>query len=156
MMSGQPMQNTNVFLRPATLQDAPALQPLVEELGYPASSTASRLQRVLDSGDHRVLVAETPNGGIVGWAHVFGALRVESDPFAELGGLVVANAWRGRGIGRRLVAAAERWAYDNGYRSLRIRSRIERTNAHRFFELQGYADRKTQRVFERSLVEGPR
>jgi GNAT superfamily N-acetyltransferase len=156
MMHEQPMQETAVVIRPANREDAPALHPLVEELGYFAASIADRLCRVLDTTGHHVLVAETRKGQTVGWIHVFGTVRVESDPFAEIGGLVVARSFRGCGAGRRLVAAAERWARDNGYDTLRIRSRTERADAHRFFELQGYSVCKTQRVFERSLAEAPR
>ena len=95
--------------------------------------------------------AETAEHELVGWVHVFGAARVESDPFAELGGLVVTEGWRGRGVGAQLVAAAERWALENGYRTMRIRSRTERVDAHRFFNRLGYSSRKTQLVFERAM-----
>lgn len=151
------MKEIDLVIRVATADDAPALSTLATELGYPTidSETADRLRRVLEAPGHQVLVAETEAPEIIGWVHVFGTLRVESDAFAELGGLVVAESWRGRGAGSRLVAAAERWAWDSGYLRLRIRSRIERAEAHGFFERLGFAGSKTQRVFERSLAGDP-
>jgi GNAT superfamily N-acetyltransferase len=65
----------------------------------------------------------------------------------------VAESWRGRGVGARLVASAEQWALDNGYHKLRIRSREERKEAHGFFQHLGFVGCKTQRVFERQLAE---
>lgn len=148
------MGDTDFAIRAAISGDAPALGLLATELGYPtdAAETGDRLGKVLDSDCHAVLVAETENPAIVGWIHVFGTVRVESDPFAELGGLVVAESWRARGVGAQLVASAERWALDNGYHKLRIRSRVERSEAHGFFERLGFSGCKTQRVFELSVA----
>ena len=151
------MNEINLGIRVATAGDAPALGKLATELGYPATAaeTTDRLRRVLEAPGHWVLVAATAAHEIIGWVHVFGTLRVESDGFAELGGLVVAESWRGRGAGTRLVAAAERWASDSGYSKLRIRSHVERADAHAFFERLGFSGCKTQRVFERSLRGDP-
>jgi len=147
------MKDEEIGIRSATFDDAEALARLAGELGYPSSAdeTVQRIGRLMAAPGNSVLVAESPDGRVVGWAHVFGAARVESDGFAELGGLVVEDDLRGRGIGTRLVAAAESWALDNGYRCMRIRSRAERNDTHRFFEGLGYGCSKTQRVFDRSL-----
>ena len=148
------MSESEFFIRVAIPGDAQAVGRLATELGYPnnGAETANRLAGVLATPGHRVLVAETADQEVVGWIHVFGTVRVESDSFAELGGLVVAERWRGQGVGAQLVAASERWALDNGYCRLRIRSREERTEAHDFFRRLGFVSCKTQRVFERSLV----
>ena len=148
------MGETDFVIRAAIPGDASALGSLATELGYPnnRAETADRLGRVLKSAGHRVLVAETAEHEIVGWLHVFLTIRVASDSFAELGGLVVAESWRSRGVGARLVASTEQWALDNGYHKLRIRSREERTEAHGFFQRLGFVGVKTQRVFERLLA----
>jgi GNAT superfamily N-acetyltransferase len=154
MMQKTLMAETDPIVRTATAADAQALGPLAVELGYvtSASETSQRLETMLASKSHKVLVAETTEHEIVGWVHVFGTARVESDSFSELGGLVVTESWRGRGVGARLVAAAERWALEHGYRTMRIRSRTERVDAHRFFNRLGYSSKKTQHVFERPLA----
>jgi len=147
------MHESDFLIRTAVARDAPALALLAAELGYPntVDETNGRLSTVMDAPENQVMVAETAVHEIVGWIHVFGAARVESEGFAELGGLVVAEAWRGRGVGSGLVASAERWALENAYFKLRIRSRVERAEAHRFFERLGFVGRKTQHVFERRL-----
>ena len=149
------MKANDFVIREATIADAEALGPLSDELGYPndLGRTAQRLRRVLDSAGHQVLVAEDDQQRVIGWVHVFGSVRVESDGFAELGGLVVTESWRGRGVGRDLVTESTRWAADNGFSRLRIRSRVERAKAHEFFEKLGFSDRKTQRVFESETPE---
>jgi len=147
------MHEMDFVIRTAVPGDAPALASLAGELGYPSAvaEIAGRLSKVMDAPENQVLVAEAAAHEIVGWVHVFGAARVESDGFAELGGLVVAEAWRGRGIGARLVASAEQWARENAYHKLTIRSRADRAESHQFFEHLGFQVRKTQHVFERRL-----
>jgi GNAT superfamily N-acetyltransferase len=140
-------------VRPALLADAEALAALAGELGYPATPelVEARLAAILAGPGHAVLVAESIPGEVVGWIHVFGARRVESEPFAELGGLVVREGHRGRGIGRRLVEAARRWAAVRGFSTLRVRTSVVREEAHRFYRGLGFELAKRQSVFSRAL-----
>ena len=151
------MGRFEIVIRSAASRDAPTLCSLAAELGYPASTEdmAARLDCLLEVPGHGVLVAEYAGAGIIGWVHVFGAYRVESDPCAEIGGLVVAERYRGNGAGARLVNAAEKWAAENGFGTLKVRCRKERNGAHAFYESLGFACSKTQKVFERSVKGDP-
>jgi GNAT superfamily N-acetyltransferase len=141
-------------IRAATGEDARALASLSEQLGYPATpvDVARRLARILPDPMQAVYLAETPEPQVVGWIHVFAHVTVESNPTAEVGGLVVAEGHRSRGIGQQLLAQAEEWARDRGYGRMTVRSNVIRTRAHRFYERLGYASYKSQRVFAKELV----
>lgn len=140
------------LLRTATLEDSDVLAALSGELGYPTEPTAlrSRLGLIDRREDDLVLVAER-EGAVIGWVHVFAAVRLESEPCAELGGLVVKSDARGTGIGHALLVSAESWAHERGARDMRIRSNIVRERAHAFYEGCGYHSSKTQRVFVKRL-----
>ena len=142
-----------MIIRPATGADAPALAALSGQLGYPseAEEIAGRLAALRELEHHAVLVAEE-TGRVVAWVHILGARHLMVDPFAEVGGLVVDAAWRGRGLGTALLAVAEAWAAERGYATMRIRSNIIREEAHRFYGARGYSDAKRQVVFARRLV----
>ncbi len=142
-----------ITIRVATPEDAPALAGLSDTLGYPASvqDVQQRLVPIMASPDNRVLVACSAAGAVVAWIHVVIANRIESDTFAEVGGLVVAEDQRGQGIGGRLLKAAEEWAIGRGVGRMRIRSRTTRTAAHAFYGDSGYARIKQQEVFEKRL-----
>jgi GNAT superfamily N-acetyltransferase len=99
---------------------------------------------------HALYVAET-GGQISGWAHVHAYPLPEMDFHAELGGLVVAEAHRGSGVGKALLAAAEEWARRNGCRELWLRSNVIRTEAHRFYQGRGYENIKSQHTFRKRL-----
>lgn len=141
-------------IRSATEGDVEVLTALSGELGYPARAedVGRRLTTMSAATDHAIYVADD-GGSVIGWIHVFGALRLESEPFAELGGLVVAEAHRGRGIGRLLCERAARWARDGGFRALRVRTRAERAATHRFYRHIGFRRVKTQEIFSLPLAD---
>ncbi len=142
-----------IRVRRARRGDAAALAALSGELGYPAraADVAARLDALAARDAHAVFVAALDGGPPQGFLHVFGTFYVESDPFAEIGGLVVAAAARGRGLGAALVAAGEAWAREAGFATLRVRSRVERVASHAWYEHRGYARLKTQAVFAKTL-----
>ncbi len=146
------MAQVNIEIRIADMNDGAAIACLADQLGYPTSIRQSelRLGPVLRSPEHAVFVA-CRDGEVIGWVHVFTAQRLETDPFAEIGGFVVAESHRRHGIGRQLVAAAEKWARERGVAALRVRSRLNRGDAHRFYEQLGFARYKEQRVFAKPL-----
>jgi GNAT superfamily N-acetyltransferase len=133
--------------------DEKALADLCGELGYPSSAqdVADRLQRFVDRQDHLVLVAVDDSDEPVGWIHAFVAYRVESDPFVEIGGMVVAEDFRGVGIGSQLLDKAEEWARSQQVTAIRVRSNVVRERAHRFYLRAGYSQTKTSQVFQKPL-----
>ncbi len=141
-----------MITREATAADAAALAALSTQLGYPAQpgEAAERLSALGPAG--AVLVAEE-DGTVLGWIHVCGVRFFQSPPFAEIGGLVVDAAARGKGVGKLLVQAAVRWAAEQGYGKLRVRSNMVREDAHRFYEREGFQRVKTQAVFDRRLPD---
>jgi GNAT superfamily N-acetyltransferase/heme-degrading monooxygenase HmoA len=141
------------ILRPAAVDDAEAVASMAGELGYPTGADVmrTRLGIVSRKSDELVLVAESPERRLVGWVHVFGAVRLESEPYAEIGGLVVTERARGTGFGHALLASAEAWARARGYADMRIRSNVLRERAHRFYERCGYRSPKSQKVLVKDL-----
>jgi GNAT superfamily N-acetyltransferase len=142
-------------IREATPSDAAALAALSIQLGYPSTSEemVARLDMLGGRSGNGVLVAEDPEdaGEVVGWLHVSGMYFLESPAFAEVLGLIVDEAHRGRGIGKQLLDGAARWAADHGFDRLRVRSNVIREDAHRFYEREGFHRVKTQVVLDRRL-----
>lgn len=141
-----------IKIRLADIGDASAIAELSGQLDYPTSiqQAEKRLRTILESKEH-VVFAACAAEEVVGWLHVFLAIRVESDPFAELGGFVVAKKHRRRGAGRRLLEAAEDWAVSHGVAKLRVRSRSSRLDARVFYENLGFSITKEQKVFDKLL-----
>ncbi len=139
-------------IRPAIESDAPAIAHLCGQMGYPATpeDVARRLRHILQFEHGALFVAEI-EGGVVGWIQVITYPLPEMDWHAELGGLVVNETHRGRGIGSALMVHAEKWARAQGCLEVRIRSNIIRTRAHKFYKQAGYEKIKTQYNFRKPL-----
>jgi GNAT superfamily N-acetyltransferase len=66
--------------------------------------------------------------------------------------LVVHPEFQRQGFGRRLLREGEGWALRHGFSRVRLRSGVHRTEAHEFYERQGYAKSKASYAFERHLA----
>lgn len=143
----------DLVLRAMTPADVPMVAGLSGQLGYPASpdQVARRFERILPKQDHVLVIAEDLGRAVLGWVHAYAVLSLESEPYAEIGGLVVDHRHRRRGIGRALVAEVERWARGQGLNRMRVRSNVTREEAHRFYPGIGFDLLKTQRAYGRPL-----
>jgi GNAT superfamily N-acetyltransferase len=141
-----------VTIREMRPEHADAVSLLARELGYQRSPAQVRewideLSRSLREQSAFVAVLENE---IAGWIEISIERRLQSPPFAFIGGLVVKEGSRNRGIGRRLCAHAESWAWQHGVETVRVTSRSTRAAAHRFYLRDGYKEVKTSLVFEKT------
>jgi GNAT superfamily N-acetyltransferase len=145
-----------VGVRRVRLRDAKRIAALAGQLGYPSTlvQVKRRIEQIQSDPDHCALVAESDDGQVVGWVHVFISRLLESGPDAEIGGLVVDERHRAGGIGRLLMRQTETWARARGCRTVRLRSNIIRKEAHAFYANLGYNIIKTQHAFAKKLPPG--
>lgn len=131
----------SIATRHAKLSDAPALAALMCELGYETSNVEmrSRLQAILTNASYRTIVAEIDNNlcGMIGT--LTHASHEHNDPSGKIIALVVSKKQRRRGVGRALLAAAEKDFAGRGVTRVTLTTRFERESAHRFYEALGYA-----------------
>ena len=140
-------------IRPARAADAGEIAALLGELGYPATreEVARRLAALAGpDDDDAVQVAAGADGAVVGviGLHRLRTLHAPSPP-CYITALVVAASARGRGVGRRLLEAAESWARERGCGRMVVTSAEHRADAHAFYERSGYE--RTGRRFGRAL-----
>lgn len=67
--------------------------------------------------------------------------------------LAVMPEAQGNGIGKHLLLSLEHHAQQNGDTFVRLNSRIERTDAHAFYEYLGYISSKIQKYFIKHIGE---
>jgi ribosomal protein S18 acetylase RimI-like enzyme len=121
-------------------------------LGYPLSvdETKEQIKSVLSDENHCAFIA-IENKKIVAWIHAFISVTIESKPFVEIGGLVVDENYRGKGIGNKLVDKIKEWAMNKNILSLRVRSNTKRIETHKFYTGIGFIEIKEQKVFSMEL-----
>ena len=138
-------------IRGAVDADAAALAVLSTELGYPSTEAQVRARlRLLDDSERELLVADAPDG-LAGFIDVHVQRVIESEPYGEVGGLVVGASHRGTGLGAALLAAAADWSRARDLERLWIRANLARVGPHEFYVAVGCRTVKDQRVYEYPL-----
>ena len=100
---------------------------------------------------HGLFVALNNEQTVIGWMHVHAIDRLEVGRYADIGGIVVDETMRGRGIGRALMSCAETWAREHGFDCVKLSSGAQRVEAHAFYEYIGYSNIRTSFRFEKIL-----
>jgi aminoglycoside 6'-N-acetyltransferase I len=104
-----------------------------------------------------VFVAERPQGGLCGLVEV--ALRETAEgctttPVGYLEAWFVDPEWRGRGIGRQLVAAAEAWAAEQGCTEMASDTSQEYPLSPAAHAHAGYQEVRRDMYFRKALGTG--
>ena len=126
-------------IRPATAADAEVIASLFTDEGYPAgpSDIVERLTRFA-SPHSQVLVAEH-EGAVLGFIAIHAMPRFEHDDrIVRILALVVDAGARERGVGRTLMAEAERIGAELGAAFIEITAGHHRPEARRLYESAGY------------------
>ncbi|MBO9674494.1 MAG: GNAT family N-acetyltransferase [Sphingobacteriaceae bacterium] len=142
-----------VQIREISEQDAESVAALSTQLGYESNikETSARIKHINNSNENCAFVAVADNK-VVGWIHGFYTLRIEADPFVEIGGLIIDAQFRGRQIGKQLIEHVKLWAKMHEVKKLMVRCNTKRTESHKFYETVGFKENKRQVVFEMELV----
>lgn len=148
----EPVKN-DARVRRVRLTDADRIAELSGQLGYPSTEKQmkARLRDVFKDKEAACFIAESRDGGLIGWIHVSTTPLLEVERRAEVNGLVVDEAARSHGAGALLLAAAEKWARGKRSKSMSVRSNVLRERAHGFYLRNGYEHYKTQKAFRKGL-----
>ena len=127
-------------IRSATVDDANELARLLTQLGH--QTAASHIVDTWDAWraeENRALVVAQDDGSLAGVVTLHSMLVLHrTKPVGRITSLIVDAPYRGQGLGRALVAAAENELAARGCGLLEITSNFTRTDAHAFYESLGY------------------
>ena len=128
-----------ILFRPATPADAEGIATMFTDEGYPAgpSDIVGRLER-FDSPEAQVIVAEH-EGALLGFIAIHALPRFEHDDWiVRILALVVDAGARERGVGRALMAEAERVGRELGAAFIELTAGHHRPEARQLYETLGY------------------
>ena len=137
------MPNERLFdltIRVGEMNDAAALAQLMCELGYETrkSEMQMRMERIATDERYRTFVAVC-DGKVSG---MIGTVTYPSyehnDPSGRILALVTLRTMRRHGIGRALIATAEKDFAQRGIRRIALNTRLAREDTHKFYESLGY------------------
>ena len=131
----------DLTVRVAEVNDAAALAQLMCELGYETteSEMQMRLERIANDDRYRTFVA-VRDGRVCGMIGTLTSLSYEhNDVGGRILALVTLRTMRRHGIGRALIATAEKDFAQRGILRIALNTRLAREDAHKFYESLGYA-----------------
>ncbi|HET8625802.1 MAG TPA: GNAT family N-acetyltransferase [Thermomicrobiales bacterium] len=152
-----------MHLREAVLSDYPAIRDLLHDSDAYHAQHAPEVARLPDAprfnrdelaellaNDNCLVVVAEHENAAVGFIEASVRLPERSDeagiPWCGINNLVVASQWRRKGVGRRLVEAAEEWAR----RKQLVQARLEvfefNDGARALYEMLGYHTLSSQLV----------
>lgn len=117
-----------------------------------AEVTLDDLRRRLEllPGDDRFFLALEAEV-LIGYAHLRVRHELASEESVELLDLIVSVLHRREGVGRRLMTAAETWAFQAERARLILRADVVRSEALAFFSALGYEPSNTSQEYIRDL-----
>ena len=130
----------SLTIRNAKLTDAAALAQLMCELGYETtkSEMQMRMERIAADERFRTFVA-VHDGKVCGMIGTVTSLSYEhNDSGGRILALATLSAMRRRGIGRALIATAEKDFAQRGISRLALNTSLVREDAHKFYDSLGY------------------
>ena len=149
------MSSHTIAVRDVTPADAAAVAALLAELGHATGAPAipARLEALRREGGAAFLALGERGEALGLIALAAHAVLHAAGPVALITALVVTGDARGRGVGRRLVDRAKRWAAARGCVRLTVTSAERRADAHAFYPACGLA--YTGRRFATTIAPAP-
>ena len=133
-------QPFDLTIRAAEINDVAALAELMCELGYETteSEMQTRMERIGADLRYRTFVA-VRDDKVCGMIGTLTSLSYEHNDFGgRILALVTSRTMRRHGIGRALIAIAEKDFAQRGIRRVALNTRLIREDAHMFYESLGY------------------
>ena len=124
------------MIRPATLEDLPALME-IEARAFTHDRISRRNFRHLLTGANALSLVDRDRQGLCGYVTVLFNRR---SPRARLYSLAVDPRCRGRGLGTKLLAAAEKACRAHGCGALRLEVHPRNSTAQRLYRQAGYRE----------------
>lgn len=142
-----------MIIRRCELFDMTSVYELIKmELGYPKiteSDVRKRFELMSLAENYNVFVAEF-DGKVCGFISTVKEISLEVDgEILRVIGLAVKAEYQKKGIGSALLGTVEKTAAEHKYSVITLSSNFKRTEAHKFYEKQGYI--KTSYTFKKYL-----
>lgn len=139
----------DIIIRQVIEKDTPSLLPLMEQLGYKISEAdlLENIQLHLTAG-YNLFVAES-HGKLTGFISIhFYRYPHLKENLGRITALCTDAEHRSFGLGGRLLTYAEEYLKSKNCKVIELTSGSQREDAHRFYERQGYIEKRKRFVKE--------
>ena len=140
-----------ITIRRGRREDAATIAALHREADWCYDDAAIVTEYYDDAFEPETVLAAEHDGALVGKLELFLGWKSTSGRFGLIRRFVVHPDWRGRGVGHRLLAAAEEEARRAGCSFLELSVDEDNTGARRLYGSQGFAEDRRELMLRKSL-----
>ncbi|HET8631850.1 MAG TPA: GNAT family N-acetyltransferase [Thermomicrobiales bacterium] len=140
-----------ITIRRGRREDATTLAALHRDADWCYDDAAIVTEYYDDAFEPETVLAAEHDGALVGKLELFLGWKSTSGRFGLIRRFVVHPDWRGRGVGHRLLAAAEEEARRAGCSFLELSVDEDNTGARRLYGSQGFAEDRRELMLRKSL-----
>jgi GNAT superfamily N-acetyltransferase len=145
------MTELNITVRPGRFEDIDAEAAMHTSVDWCYDERNTLAEYHDDAYEpSSVMIAEV-DGEVVGKLELFMAWKSTTGRFALIRRFVVAEGWRGKGVGRTLLAAADRRAREEGCTSLELTVDVTNPEAHAFYKREGFVEERVEVIMRKPL-----
>ena len=150
-MSREADDGITVSIRRGRRGDAATLAALHREAAWCYDDAAIVAEYYDDAFEPDTVLAAEVDGALVGKLELFLGWKSTSGRFGLIRRFVVHPAWRGRGVGRRLLAVAEEEARRAGCAFLELSVDEDNAGARRLYAGEGFAEDRRELILRKPL-----
>jgi ribosomal protein S18 acetylase RimI-like enzyme len=140
-----------ITIRRGRQEDAAILAELHRDADWCYDEAAIVAQYFDDSFEPETVIGADVDGELVGKIELYLGWKSAGGRFGVIRRFVIHPAWRGRGIGHRLLAAAEAEARNAGCAFLELSVDEENDGARRLYGSIGFAESRREIILRKSL-----
>jgi GNAT superfamily N-acetyltransferase len=141
----------SITIRHGRRDDAATLAALHREAEWCYDDAAIVTEYFDDAFEPETVIGVEIDGRLVGKLELFLGWKSTSERFGLIRRFVIHPDWRGRGIGRRLLAAAEEEARQVGCTFLELSVDEENAGARRLYASSGFAEDRRELILRKPL-----
>jgi GNAT superfamily N-acetyltransferase len=148
---GVPMTDVEITVRPGRFDDVEREAALHCEVDWCYDEAQTLAEYHDDAYEPSSVIVAEVNGEVVGKLELFMAWKSTYGRFGLIRRFVVADGWRGRGVGRRLLEAAVARCQEENAAFLELTVDVTNPEAHAFYKREGFSEDRVEVIMRKPI-----
>jgi GNAT superfamily N-acetyltransferase len=150
-MSSEKIEGARISVRPGRFEDVAREAELHRSVDWCYDERSTLAEYHDDAYEPSSVVVAEVDGEMVGLLELFLAWKSTYGRFGLIRRFVVADGWRGRGIGLRLLDEVERRCHEAGCAFVELTVDVTNPEAHAFYRREGFVEDRVEVIMRKPL-----
>lgn len=150
-MSQDKLDRARITVRPGRFEDVAREAELHRSVDWCYDEASTLAEYHDDAYEPSSVVIAEVDGEVVGLLELFLAWKSTFGRFGLIRRFVVAEGWRGKGVGMRLLEEVERRCREAGCAFVELTVDVTNPEAHAFYKREGFIEDRVEVIMRKSL-----